>query len=98
MNIVMKMDKSSIGYRAHKENKYQQENKTIPKPKSKRFFEYGKEAHCMIRKDASEKVMFLGPPNKNRPKKIWVGKALVEKVVGPIEFGCLNIKLDLPCI
>ena len=29
------------------------------------------------------KVMFLGPPNKNRPKKIWVIKSLVEKVKGP---------------
>ena len=29
------------------------------------------------------KVMFLGPPNKNRPKKIWVTKSLVEKVKGP---------------
>ena len=29
------------------------------------------------------KVMFLGPPNKNRPKKIWVVKSLVEKVKGP---------------
>ena len=29
------------------------------------------------------KVMFLDPPNKNRPKKIWVTKSLVEKVKGP---------------
>ena len=29
------------------------------------------------------KVMFLGPPNKNRSKKIWVAKSLVEKVKGP---------------
>ena len=29
------------------------------------------------------KVMFLGPPNKNMPKKIWVAKSLVEKVKGP---------------
>ena len=39
----------------------------------------------MLRKDSSRKmkVMFLGPPNKNRPKKIWVAKSLVEKVKGP---------------
>ena len=39
----------------------------------------------MIRKDSSEKmkVMFLGPPNKNRPNQIWVSKSLVEKVKGP---------------
>ena len=42
-------------------------------------------AHYMLRKDSSGKmkVMFLGPPNKNRPKKIWVAKSLVEKVKGP---------------
>jgi hypothetical protein len=39
----------------------------------------------MLRKDSSGKmkVIFLGPPNKNRPKKIWVVKSLVEKVKGP---------------
>ena len=39
-------------------------------------------AHYMLRKDSSGKmkVMFLGPPNKNRSKKIWVAKSLVEKV------------------
>ena len=25
----------------------------------------------------------MGPPNKQRPKKIWVTKQLVEKVKGP---------------
>ena len=41
-------------------------------------------AHYMLRKDSSRKmkVMFLEPPNKNRPKKIWVAKSLVEKVKG----------------
>jgi hypothetical protein len=39
----------------------------------------------MLRKDSSGKmkVIFLGPPNKNRRKKIWVAKCLVEKVKGP---------------
>ena len=43
------------------------------------------DAHYMLRKDSSGKmkVMFLGPPNKSRPKKIWVAKSLVEKVKGP---------------
>ena len=27
----------------------------------------------------------MGPPNKQRPKKIWVPKQLVEKVKGPKE-------------
>ena len=42
-------------------------------------------AHYMLRKDSSGKmkVMFLGLPNKNRPKKIWIAKSLVEKVKGP---------------
>ena len=52
----------------------------------------------MLRKDSKGKmkVMFLGPPNKNRPKKIWVAKSLVEKVKGLNKFGFL--KLDLLCI
>jgi hypothetical protein len=44
------------------------------------------------------KAMLLGPPNKNRPKIIWVAKSLVEKVVAFIKFGCLNIKLVPPCM
>ena len=57
-------------------------------------------AHYMLRKDSSGKleVMYLGPPNKNRPKKIWVAKSLVEKVRAPIKFGSLNNKLDLLCV
>ena len=53
----------------------------------------------MLRKDSSGKmkVMFLGPSNKNRPKKIWVAKSLIEKVKDPKNFGFLN-KLDLLCI
>ena len=51
-----------------------------PLPKHARPFAFN--AHYMLRKDSSGKmkVMFLGPPNKNRPKKIWVAKSLVEKV------------------
>ena len=54
-----------------------------PLPKHARPFAFN--AHYMLRKDSSGKmkVMFLGPPNKNRPKKIWVAKSLVEKVKGP---------------
>ena len=42
-------------------------------------------AHYMLRNDSSGKmkVIFLGPPNKNMPKQIWVTKSLVEKVKGP---------------
>jgi hypothetical protein len=52
-------------------------------PKHARPFTFN--AHYMLRKDSSGKmkVMFLGPPNKNRPKKIWVAKSLVKKVKGP---------------
>lgn len=54
-----------------------------PLPMHARPFAFN--AHYMVRKDASGKVkvMFLGPPNKNRPKRIWVPKSLVEKVKGP---------------
>ena len=54
-----------------------------PLPKQARPFAFN--AHYMLRKDTNGKmkVMFLGPPNKNRPKKIWVAKCLVEKVKGP---------------
>jgi hypothetical protein len=54
-----------------------------PLPKHARPFTFN--AHYMLRKDSSGKmkVMFLGPPNKYRPKKIWVAKSLVEKVKGP---------------
>ena len=39
-------------------------------PKHARPFAFN--AHYMLRKDSSEKmkVLFLGPPNKNRPKQI----------------------------
>ena len=52
----------------------------------------------MLRKDSSGKmkVMFLGPLNKNRSKKIWVAKSLVEKVKALNKFGFL--KLDLLCV
>jgi hypothetical protein len=54
-----------------------------PLPKQARPFAFN--AHYMLRKNSSGKikVMFLGPPNKNRPKQIWVAKSLVEKVKGP---------------
>ena len=55
------------------------------KPLLKHARPFAFNAHYMLRKDSSGKmkVMFLGPPNKNRPKKIWVAKSLVEKVKGP---------------
>jgi hypothetical protein len=56
-----------------------------PQPLHKHARPFAFNAHYMLRKDSSGKmkVMFLGPPNKNRPKKIWVAKSLVEKVKGP---------------
>jgi hypothetical protein len=54
-----------------------------PLPKHARPFAFN--THYMLRNDSSGKmkVMFLGPPNKNRRKQIWVAKSLVEKVRGP---------------
>jgi hypothetical protein len=74
----------------------QQQSKSKPKPK--RCVECGQEDHfaheCKtpspqpFPKHArpfafnAHYMLFLGPPNKNRPKKIWVAKSLVEKVKG----------------
>ena len=54
-----------------------------PLPKHARPFAFN--AHYIVRQDKSGKVKvsFMGPPNKQRPKKIWVPKQLVEKVKGP---------------
>ena len=43
-----------------------------PQPLSKHARPFAFNAHYMLRKDSSGKikVMFLGPPNKNRPKRI----------------------------
>lgn len=43
------------------------------------------DAYYLKIKDTSGmvKAMLLGPPNKNRPKIIWVAKSLVEEVVAP---------------
>ena len=56
-----------------------------PQPLPKHATPFTFNVHYMLRKDSSGKmkVMFLGPPNKNRPKKIWVVKSLVEKVKDP---------------
>jgi hypothetical protein len=69
-----------------------------PLPMHARPFAYN--AHFIIRKNAKGKAeaMFLGPPNKNMPKQIWVAKCLIEKVVGPHQMRCLKIKLDLLCV
>jgi len=54
-----------------------------PLPKHARPFAFND--HYIVRQDKSGKVRvsFMGPPNKQRPKKIWVPKQLVEKVKGP---------------
>ena len=52
-------------------------------PKYERPFAFN--AHYIVRQDKSGKVKvsFMGPPNKQRPRKIWVPKQLFEKVKGP---------------
>jgi hypothetical protein len=54
-----------------------------PLPKHARPFAFN--AHYMVRKDTKGRphVVFLGPPNKNRPRQIWVAKSLIERIVGP---------------
>ena len=54
-----------------------------PLPKHAREFAFN--AHYIVRQDKSGKVKvsFRGPPNKQRPKVIWVPKQLVEWVKGP---------------
>ena len=50
-----------------------------PLPKHARPFTFN--AHYMLRKDSSGKmkIMFLGPPNKNRPKKIGLQNHLLRR-------------------
>ena len=67
-----------------------------PLPKHARPFAFN--AHYMLRKDSSGKmkVMFLGPPNKNRPKKIGLQSHLLKKSRALNKFG--SLKLDLLCV
>jgi len=53
-----------------------------PLPKHARPFAFNSD--YIVRQDKSGKVnvSFMGSPNKQRPKKIWVPKQLVEKVKG----------------
>jgi hypothetical protein len=52
-------------------------------PKHSRPFAFN--TYYVLRKVANGKVkiIFLGPPNKSRPKQVWVAKSLIEKVMGP---------------
>jgi hypothetical protein len=63
-----------------------------PLPKHSRPFAFN--AHCVLRKVANGKVKvtFLGPPNKSRPRQIWVAKSLIEKVTGPMQNRALKIQ------
>jgi len=51
----------------------------LPPPLPKHAIPFAFNAHYIVRKDKSGKVKvsFMGPPNKQRPKKIWVPKQLV---------------------
>jgi hypothetical protein len=73
-------------FECRQEGHFAHECETLPPqplPKHARPFIFN--AHYILRNDSSGKmkVMFLGPPDKNRPKQIWVAKSLVEKVKGP---------------
>ena len=57
----------------------------VPPPLPKHARPFAFIAHYIVRKDKSGivKLSFMGPPDKQRPKKIWVRKQLVEKVKCP---------------
>ena len=61
-----------------------------PLPKHSRPFAFN--AHYVLRKVANGKikVTFLGPPNKSRPRQIWVAKSLIERVTGPMQYRALK--------
>ena len=78
--------KPKICFECRQEGHFTHEYETPPpQPLPKHVRPFAFNAHYMLRKDSSGKmkVMFLGPSNKSRPKKIWVAKSLVEKVKGP---------------
>jgi hypothetical protein len=61
-------------------------------PKHSRHFAFN--AHYVLRKvgNGKVKVTFLGPPNKSRPRQIWLAKSLIEKVMGPMQDRVHKIK------
>ena len=68
-----------------------------PLPKHSRPFAFN--AHYVLRKGANGKVKvtFLGPPNRSRPKQIWVAKSLIEKVMGPMQDRVPKIEACFLC-
>ena len=75
-------------YECGKEGHFAHNCKATPPthlPKHSRPFTFN--AYYVFRKATSGKfkVMFLCPPNKIRPKQIWVAKSLIEKVMGPMQ-------------
>ena len=61
-------------FKCGQEGHFAYECETPPQLLSKHARRFAFNAHYMLRKDSSGKIkdMFLGPPNKNRPKQIWV--------------------------
>jgi hypothetical protein len=59
---------------------------TPPTPLSKHSKPFAFNAHYVLRKVANKKVKLtsLSPPNKSRPRQIWVAKSLIEKVTCPM--------------
>jgi hypothetical protein len=87
-NKAKKNHKPIQCYECGKEGHFAHNCKATPQtplPKHSRIFAFN--AHYMLRKITSGKVKvtFLDPPNKNRPKQIWVAKFLIEKVMGHMQ-------------
>jgi hypothetical protein len=73
-------------YECGKEGHFAHNCKATP-PLSKHSRPFAFNDHYVLRKVANGKVKvtFLGPPNKSRPRQIWVAKSLIEKVMGPMQ-------------
>jgi hypothetical protein len=82
-------------YECGKEEHFADNCKATPPahlPKHSKPFAFN--AHYVLRKVANGKVKvtFLGPPNKNRPRQIWVAKSLIKKIMDPMQHRVPKIK------